>query len=206
MTSENLVPKEKEEAIKQSIIETQASVDSIIVEKDEDLQVAAEILGRVKANVKRLKELDDQLTKPFAEAVKSAKSWFKTQLAPFQEMESSLKRKMGAYMEAQQKKADAEAKAIEDARAKEAAKAEKKGEVVQSPPPMPVARPTSSVQTTTGKASAKKVWKYEIVDESKLPREFLQPDPGAIQKAVREGSRSIEGVRIFEHTDVSFRS
>jgi hypothetical protein len=206
MQTDNLVPKDKEEAIKQSIAETQASVDSIVIEDDGSLQVAAEILGRVKVNTKRLNELEDQLTKPFSDAVKGAKSWFKAQLSPFLEMESSLKRKMGAYMEAVQKKADEEAKALEIEAAKAAAQAEKKGEPAPVTAPVPVARPASSVQTTTGKASAKKPWKYEIVDESKLPRVYLEPNLGAIQRSVREGVREIEGVRIFEHTDVSFRS
>lgn len=202
----NLIPAEKEAAIKKNIVETQSTVDTIVVNDDASLHLAGEILGKIKVNLKRLEELKKELTKPFADAVKNANNWFKTQAEPFERMESMLKQKMGAFMAEVQRKAEEEAKAAAELAKKEAAKAAKKGEPVVTPPPLPVVRPSASVQTTTGKAIATKVWKYEITDESKLPREYLQPDPGAIQKAVREGAREIAGCRIFEDTQVSFRS
>lgn len=44
------------------------------------------------------------------------------------------------------------------------------------------------------------IWKYDIVDENAIPRQYCIPSPGLLQEAVRSGARDIPGVRIFEET------
>lgn len=45
--------------------------------------------------------------------------------------------------------------------------------------------------------------KYEILDESLLPREYLMPDRGKIWEAVRSGVKEIPGCRIWEEKNIS---
>jgi hypothetical protein len=45
---------------------------------------------------------------------------------------------------------------------------------------------------------ARTVWRFEVTDESLVPREFMMTNDFAIRKAVNEGTREIAGVRIYE--------
>ena len=195
MFNQPIVPKEKESAISDSIAKTQEIVSNIIVEDEAGVQMASELLGKIKANLNSLKMLKDQFVKPYDDKVKESKNWFKMQEAPFKEMEAVVKDKIGVYMEAERKKAEDEAKRLAEQAKKETGDAK----------PVPIEVPKMSVQATSGKVSAKEIKSYEIVDESKIPREYLTVDRGAIQKAVRDGVKDIPGVKIVKKTSVAFR-
>ena len=42
------------------------------------------------------------------------------------------------------------------------------------------------------------VWKYEIVDISKLPAEYMIPDTAKLTAVVKAGIREIPGCRIYD--------
>lgn len=50
-----------------------------------------------------------------------------------------------------------------------------------------------------------KTWAFEITDLSLVPREFLMVDEVKIRKAVAEGARTIEGVKIFQKDGLTIR-
>ena len=62
----------------------------------------------------------------------------------------------------------------------------------------------SKVEAVAG-VSVKKVWKYEIVDEKLIPREYLIPDTVKIGKMVRAGGDTLQipGVRIYAESNLS---
>ncbi len=62
------------------------------------------------------------------------------------------------------------------------------------------------VKTASGTTSVVMVWKNEVVDETVIPREYLQVNQAAITKAVRAGVRDIPGVRIFEEAQTRVRA
>lgn len=66
----------------------------------------------------------------------------------------------------------------------------------------PITKPTAPKVAGTRKTTT---WKYEIVDESAIPREFLCVDEKAIGAYVRarKDSTSIPGVRVWAETNVS---
>lgn len=70
------------------------------------------------------------------------------------------------------------------------------------PVTMPVIEPTTPKVEGT---SVRTFWKYEIVDSSKVPREYMIVDEKAIGAMVRakKGSTSIPGVRVYPETSVS---
>lgn len=47
-----------------------------------------------------------------------------------------------------------------------------------------------------------KRWSWEIISENDIPRAFCSPDTVKINKAIKEGARVIDGLRIFEVNDV----
>lgn len=49
------------------------------------------------------------------------------------------------------------------------------------------------------------IWKYEIHEESKIPKEFWMVNEAAISKAVKSGIREIPGVRIYEEKTMGVR-
>lgn len=51
-------------------------------------------------------------------------------------------------------------------------------------------------------------WKYEIEDESLLPREYLMPNTAKIGKDVRssKGNASIPGVKVWSESGIRYRS
>jgi hypothetical protein len=75
----------------------------------------------------------------------------------------------------------------------------------QSAPAVQVA-PAAPLATDAGKASVRQTWKAVIVDESRLPREFLMPNKPEINAAVRRGVRDIPGVRIEQVTGLAVRA
>lgn len=98
------------------------------------------------------------------------------------------------------KKAEEAAKKAEEAAQK--AEAEKEAiankvvEVEESP---------KNVRTEGGLMSTKKVWKFEVTDEAKVPKEFWVIDQKKINEAVKNGERELPGVRIFQDTQISIR-
>lgn len=49
------------------------------------------------------------------------------------------------------------------------------------------------------------IWKYEVHEESKIPKEFWMINESAISKAVKSGVREIPGVRIYEEKTMGVR-
>lgn len=56
-----------------------------------------------------------------------------------------------------------------------------------------------------GSASLATRWKYDIIDEGKVPRKYCNPAKSKIQAAVRLGEREIPGVRIYKEEDLTVR-
>jgi len=44
----------------------------------------------------------------------------------------------------------------------------------------------------------RKTWTFDIVDSSKIPRQYMTPDTVEINKAIRTGKRSIKGLKIYQ--------
>ena len=53
------------------------------------------------------------------------------------------------------------------------------------------------VKVSTNTVTTKR-WTFEVVDESKIPRKYLTVNTVAINQAVRNGVREIDGLNIFQ--------
>jgi hypothetical protein len=73
---------------------------------------------------------------------------------------------------------------------------------------VPVVAPQSTVtRTDTGSGHLRMDWDFRVVDESKVPREYMVPNETKIRQAVKKnGIRKIEGVEIFEKPSMSIRT
>jgi len=198
----DIIPREKEPLIKQAIEEMQGKIETLIINDEQSMTMAGHILGEIKVRIRRLNDLKAELTKPMADAVKTANNWIKLQKEPFEKMEMSVKASISEYVRAEEVKALEEQKKLEAEQKK--AEAEAKKNKTEAPAPLaPIEQPKAQVRTEHGTVHTKKIWTYDITDEKKIPREFLCVDRAKVTQAVRNGERKIAGIVIYQKTSVS---
>lgn len=166
------------------------------VESAEEIVVAGELLRDVKGEYKRLDERLKTVTRPLNDALKAARDLFRPALVALEEAEVMLKSKIG---QAQLSLAES------NRRAQEATQAALAGGDVRA-----AAEASARIATLEAPSglSYREAWTYRIVDESKLPREFLSPDPKKIAAHVKvHGDKSpIPGVEIVRDVQVIARA
>ena len=59
-----------------------------------------------------------------------------------------------------------------------------------------IAPPETKIKIEEGGTYTQTVWEFTVVDESKIPREFLMVNEKAINESIRKGVRKIDGVEI----------
>lgn len=193
---------------------------SFEIADDLDNCCAGEVLRQIKTV---LKEVDERFDKPIKDAHATHKSILalkKDITTPLIQSEAIYKRKMGDYRMEQEHKAREEADRLrkieqekaEAAKIEQAAKLESEGHneeaqrVIESP--VIVQAPIVRVPPKVEGVSTRKVWKYRIVDEIMIPRQFMEPDLKAIGSFARSmGAKAkIEGVEFYEDTSVAVRA
>jgi len=195
-------------------------------------QKSAEFLGHVKARKDRIEELRVKFVKPLNDQVKVINNTFKIEMEPLVEMEAHLKSEMKSYLIAENARAEEEAKKkreeflLAEQKRKEEMQAlasqmttaneEEKEKIIEQMKELPVVQEevveevSTTTRATTATVSAKKQWKYEIVDVATLMKEHPElfiPDEKAVKafiKDVKEES-TISGIRIFQDIVISTR-
>ena len=175
--------------------------------------VAATLLSQVTSTRKRIDALKKRWLDPLNQQVKLIRDDFTAMAAPAAEAEQILRGKVQVYYREKQEAARREEerlrKLAEKRQERAVAKAEAKGE---EPPamdiPMPsVAAPAKTTRTETGAAvTMRKVWKWRVLDEAQIPREYFVLDEKKLNAVVKAGLRQIPGVEIYESEEVQVRS
>ena len=140
--------------------------------------------------------------------------------------ETTARDKINAYLVEERKIKEAEARKIEEQRRKEAEKelkkldrqdakadkyddataqaihdsiADKKAEIL--------AKATESVEINQANdtSSVRMIWDFNVVDLSKVPVEYLTINTTAVREAIRNGSREIAGLEIFQKPVVAIK-
>lgn len=190
---------------------------TLVVKTQDDAKRAGDTLYNVKQFIKRMKEKQTELVKPFKEAIKNLEGEFKPGIERAEIAKTILDKAITDYAleqmriareeeqirrQAEMLRLEAEKERLEEAAAKhnsndlldKAIAIEQRQETVMSAP--------SSVKgTVNGNMSItgiSKRWDYEITDENIVPREYCSYDAGKLRKAVNAGVRDISGVRIFQ--------
>lgn len=219
--------------INEDVKNLSTKIESLRIVDEETNSIAAELLGAVKARMKRVDELRTKFVKPLNDQVKVINNTFKIELAPLEKYEEKIKEEMKKYLLIQKKKAEDEAaqkrqeyiaaeqaRIAEQSRLLEAQKTaskeeqEKLEELIQEMSVQTVQEDVEAVEktvrTATTTVSMKTVWKYEIVDQDTLMKaypQFFIPDPKKIQEFVMntrvEGER--DGLKIYQDTVIASR-
>ena len=143
--------------------------------------------------------------------VKSVNNFCKEFTKPLNLLEQGLKRKIGDYqykVELERRKQEEEIrKANEKLQKKLNAEAKKSGVEAPTVAPAPLPKQDTVARADTGAAAhTRKQWKGEIIDAEKIPREYCSPDMKKINEAIKMGTRTIPGVKVFEEISTVLRT
>lgn len=168
-----------------------AMVEGFEINTAEDFEAISEILKDIKTQYKQIEKERKAVTDPLNAIIKKVNGWFRPAKDDFTKIEKAIKRKMSDYQLTQKQK---QTEALEQAVEQGDVRFLQKASSLQMP----------KVQGI----SSRVVWKFEIEDESLLPREFLMPDERAIAEAVKEkeGDTKIPGVKVIKDVQIGARS
>jgi len=193
------------------------------VASGEDYEMACTFLQFVAGRKKQVEEVFDPIVSKAHAAHKEAVAQKKKFMDPLLQAETSVKGKVSIYrMEEdrnrraeEQRLAEIARKEAEERALAEAAQLEASGEKelaemvleTAAEAPAPVVVIESFVPKQAG-VSGRTNWKYRIVNESLIPREFLSVDPVKIGAVVRsqKGMTKIPGIEVYSEESVSIRA
>lgn len=199
-----------------------AFAQDVKIVTEADYENAAEYLKTCKLLEKEIAEFMSPIVRAAHEAHKAAKERENSLIGPIREASLKVSRVMGAFREEAERQLRIEQQiALERARAEQQAAVadyadslaaegmETEAQAVLKAVPaieiehVQVANNVPHVKGT----SARKTWKFEIVNSAAIPRQFLIPDERAIGALVRaQGAEcNIPGVRVWAETIVSAR-
>lgn len=195
---------------------------SIAICDQRSYETAAGLLLDIAALEKEIKAHHEPIKTTAFAAHKAAVAAEKKLLDPLQEATGILKRGLGAWLqeqerirqEAERKAREAAAKIEEEQRLALAVQAEQEGaapetveEIIETP--LPIAQPVAArTYAPVAGVSARKVWKWEIIDPNLIPRQYLVPDTVAINRVVAglKQNANIPGILVYEETGIAARS
>lgn len=182
------------------------AVDRVIL-TNADLVPSTDDLATIAKCKKAMLKRNTEILAPFKATVDQVSQAFADLMAPIEEADRVTREKVAAFRNQQSRKIS-EAARIEAEKlrlAKEEAALNGTGEITvplntaQSPAPAP-----DRVRTGQGTQGFQKVYKWEVVDKSLVPLEYLAVDAakvGAVVKASK-GTISIPGIRTWEDETV----
>lgn len=178
-----------------NLVEEASLVKSIASQESYD--DAGVLLKRLTSQSNSADDIRKEAVRPINEYLKQIKSTVDNARLPLEEEKARLKKMMSGY-----------AKEVEDRRM---AEIRAQGEAIAADEFSdlePSAIPSVDTRKVSGAiASATKVWKFEIENPTKVPREFCTPDVIKIREYVRanKAAAAIPGVRTWEELEVKAR-
>lgn len=189
-------------------VEAKEFARDITIEDAEHEIKAVDGLKRIKMFSKECEDIRKAKKEPFFDMCKRIDAAFKPISDGLADAEKIIKDKINEYL-----------RKLEVKRQAEAAEAQKKfdednlkaledraftGKSVEVPVPEIVLQKTES-RGNYGSASQKSNWKWELVDLSKVPAEYMTVDESKLTAVVKGGVRSIPGIRIYDDKTISIR-
>lgn len=191
---------------------------SEVVEKGKNLEVideetskkAVKIIARTQGLLKELEGERTTLTKPLLNFKKGVDNNFKLYSTNLDALGARLRARLTTYQARVEHEARLAQKRAEEDAARLQAELDKEAKEKGTEAPqvvVPAVPGADKVVTRTEEATAslRKDWDYELVDLSKVGREWLMLDDKKVKAALRGGLRNIDGLRIYEKPSVRVR-
>lgn len=224
MTNQIIDPQVQLQEISAQVSELREQSEHISITNDYDVSMATELLAQVKGRAKAIENLRVLIVQPLNDQVKKINNMFKSQLEPLEQIETTVKRAIIVFRQMQAEIQRREQMQAESARQDElrileaerlaAAEANAPLEVIQALEekqedlalrPVTIEPIKTSVRSTSGSMSAKKIWKFRLVNGDEVPREYMMVNETAIRRAIADGIHEIPGVEIYQEESISIR-
>ena len=151
----------------------------------------------IKSAIAKIEDKRLSFTKPLNDSLKAINSTFTELKAPLKAALEMVDRKIHSFRQKERERIEVETakvQAEENKRQKLRDAHEAKGHKVTENPTL--AKPLELTQVDP--TPVRKDWRWETNLFNQIPREFLQVDEIKVNKAVRDGTRDIPGIRIFQ--------
>lgn len=171
----------------------------VLIEDPQQEARAVEFLKQIKMRLKVCDDARTRLVKPLNDHVKMINAEFKTTTDPLNEADQRVRGAITAFRNSLAfKQAEADRKKLEDD-ARDAIAAGDVGKLQDVNDAHAVASELAPVrvQTQSGRASFRKVWRYAIENETIIPDEYWKVDEAFISLSIKSG-QSIPGVRAWQ--------
>lgn len=218
-------------------LEARAASSPLVLEDDDDLALVTGLVGELGKAAKRTDDLRDIQGRPHLEAQRTINTFFKSFETRLKAARDKIGQRATAYMNkkaeaarAKQREEEARARALAEAKAREAADALKAGDAERAHAAQAAsdnhanradhaadaatAKPAdlARTQTDSGTATLAQTFEFEIENIDLIDLEALRPflPRAAIEQAMRgfvkSGRREIKGARIFSKNTARFRA
>lgn len=183
-------------------------------------------LKEVNTKLKDFKAQREKYIKPMKDSIKAIDDKLKEPIKLLEDTDTTLRQKINSYL-AEVRKQEEERIALERKKAEEEAlkqidslenmktQAGEYDEVTQKAIQRTIENKQNkaieatalqeNINLSTSSASVSMVWDFEVIDKSQLPLDYLKVDEVAIRNAIRNGERTIAGVKIYQKPQVSLR-
>jgi azurin len=178
-----------------------AAAQNMSITANEHLKPAVEDLGVIAAGKKVILEIKKAITTPLKARLDAINNGFNFVLKPIEDADKILRDKISAFKAEQDAKA-AEAAAINQQKEALARREAALNDGIITVDTTPVTAPPAAPEHTYTDIASQgfmKTHKWEIIDLSLVPREYLIIDAGKVTKMARasKGEIKIPGIRIF---------
>jgi DNA repair exonuclease SbcCD ATPase subunit len=189
--------------VKRQVTTISNQAADLMIDSQESLSVATDILSKIKASAKDVKNRKEEITKPLNDALKSARSLFKPIEDDLATAERTIKDKMLDYSNEVEAAARKQAEKLEDRVERGTMRTDTAMRKMDE-----IETVGSQVQGAKGSVQFRTVRNIKVVDPTKIPLKYLMNEKviAAISAAVRTdvlNGTKVEGVEIVEERQVA---
>lgn len=185
-----------------------AEATTIVINSELTSKHANDLLSACKKLFNIAEDRRKFFVKPLQDHVKNINEQFKKMTIPLEEAERILKEKLLGYIKELQKK-EAEADRLRQEKEREANKEkqatindflgpEEKQVIIEEKPIVVDDKPKVTIDSGLGKSYTRKVWKWKVIDEGKIPRDYFRLDEKMIDTLLKAHTKTIKGVSVNE--------
>lgn len=183
----------QELALEKKVSPLVTKAEELVIESPKDMEVATEMLSKLNKLGDAAEEEKNKVMRPALDVVAAERKRWKPLETVLEGAIGIIRKKMSAYQTEAKRIADEKAKAIEARIGEGKGKLKLDTAVAQIDA---LDTPEEKVMTGAGSVKFRTDKKFEVVDISKLPVEYLLANEVAIRTAMKDG-KEVPGVRYF---------
>jgi len=187
------IPKKDIKAIEKQSLSLLEQANTYLVKSTQDVENASEFLKKIRDTEKMVEEKRLEFTRPLNQSLRAINETFKILQQPLVQARQLITERILLW-----RKEEMARLAREEERRRKIQEAHAKlGHEVNAP--VVLERPENKI----GNAQVSKVWKFRVVDFSKVPDLYKEINNVAVNQAIREGKREIPGLEIYQEEQLS---